>query len=84
MADGVEAVGDGDGRDEDDAGGVVVVVVVVPEGAREHLEDVEGREDLAEEHDEDGRQVDADRVLAEQFAAVWVQVEGVGIRVGGV
>ena len=76
MADGVEAVGDGDGRDEDDAGGVVVVVVVVPEGAREHLEDVEGREDLAEEHDEDGRQVDADRVLAEQFAAVRLQLDG--------
>lgn len=63
VADREERGSDGDRGDEDDARGVVDVVVVEPQGTREHLKDVEGREDLAEEHDEDGRQMDADRVL---------------------
>jgi len=68
-ADRVERVGDGDDGEEDDAAGVVVVVVVEPEGAGEHLEDVEGREDLAEKHDEEWREVDADGVFAVEVSS---------------
>ena len=70
LSNGVESVDDGDAGEEDDARRVVVVVVEVPNDAREDLEDVEGREDLAYEEHEDGREVNANRVLAVQFASV--------------
>ena len=73
-ADRVERVGDGDDGEEDDAAGVVVVVVVEPEGAGEHLEDVEGREDLAEKHDKERREVDADGVFAVEVSSGQIEL----------
>lgn len=67
LSNGEERVGDRNGGEKNDAGCIVVVVVVEPESAREDLEYVEGRQDLAEEEHKYGREMNANRVLAVKF-----------------
>ena len=54
-SDRVERERDRDGRQKNDRAGVVIVLVEEPQYAREDLEDVEGRNDLAADQSMYGR-----------------------------